>query len=267
MTAWLIRRRRALLLLPWLLLVSMMLIGNFYTYYVAAWHGWLQLIGLGLMLICLLATWASTSGRAGHGHDHGHGDACCGHEHAETIGWPALVVQWVPLFIFLAMGPTTLSLSGAGLSAVGAQARLLSAAPNADRPAPAPKFVDGYRVLNLMQVHQLYVETGELPEKVAVVGRGYVLTPTEQAKLAPDQRANQVEAFLYRFVISCCTADARPVSLVIQGPGGGELRTDRWYEARGRLKLLPGPSKSLAVELDQLREVDPPDPPYIVAVF
>ncbi|MFH1059801.1 MAG: hypothetical protein V1797_14135 [Pseudomonadota bacterium] len=267
MTAWLIRRRRALLLLPWLLLVSLMLIGNFYTYYVAAWHGWLQLTGLGLMLICLLATWAAPAGHPGHDHGHDHGDACCGHQHAQTPAWPSLVVQWVPLFIFLAMGPTTLSLGGAGLGAAGVQARLKSAPPGADLPAPAPKFVDGYRVLTLLQVHQLYVENGELPEKVAVVGRGYVLTPAEQAKLAPDQRANKVEAFLYRFVISCCTADARPVSLVIQGPGGGELRTDLWYEARGRLKLLPGPSKSLAVELDELRAVPPPDPAYIVAVF
>ncbi|MFZ5587848.1 MAG: hypothetical protein ACOZHQ_18170 [Thermodesulfobacteriota bacterium] len=263
MTAWLLRRRRALLLLPWLLLVGLMLAGGYYTYYVAAWHGWLQLIGLGLLLLCLFGTWAAPPA-AGHAR----GEESCGHAHGETLAWPALVVQWAPLFVFLAMGPTTLSLTGAGLGAAGAQARLKAAPPGANQPAPAPpRFEDGYRVLNLLELHQLYVEKGELPEKVAVVGRGYVLTEAERSRLAPDQRENRVEAFLYRFVISCCTADARPVSVVIQGRGGGGLRTDNWYQARGRLLVLPGPSRSLAIELDELREAPAPDPPYIVAAF
>lgn len=263
MTAWLVRRRRALLLMPWLLLVGLMLAGGYYTYYVAAWHGWLQLVGLGLMLLCLFGTWASPPAA---GRDHAEGG--CGHERAQTHSWPSLVAQWVPLFVFLAMGPTTLSLTGAGLGAAGAQARLKAAPAGAGQIALAPpRYEDGYRVLTLLELHQLYVEKGELPEKVAVLGRGYVLTEAERGNLAPDQRANRVEAFLYRFVISCCTADARPVSVVIHGPGGGGLRTDAWYEARGKLRVLPGPSRSLAVELDDLREVPAPDPPYLVAVF
>jgi hypothetical protein len=45
------------------------------------------------------------------------------------------------------------------------------------------------------------------------------------------------------------------------------VRTDSWYQARGRPVVLPGPSRSLAIELDELKEIPAPDPPYIVVAF
>ena len=268
MKALLMRHGRALLLTPWILLVGVMLAGSYYTFYVAAWHAWLQLAGLGLLLLCLLATW----GRGGDpapacGHDHGPDPAA-----KPGPSWPLLAVQWAPLFVFLAMGPTSLSLTSTGLGGQGAQAQASAphapvnplATPLDDAP---PRLVDGYRELTILELHKIYLETGGLPEKVQVVGRGYVLTPTELANLPQDQRANQVGAFLYRFVISCCTADARPASVVLRGRGEGLVATDNWYQARGRPLVLPGPSRSLAIELDELKEVPAPDPPYIVVAF
>lgn len=266
MRALIARHGRALLLAPWIILVGVMLAGGYYTYYVAAWHGWLQVAGLGLLVLCLLGAW----GRGG-----GPAPACgCGHDHGPETrpgpSWPLLAVQWAPLFVFLAMGPTSLSLTSTGLG--GQEAQTQANAPHTPvnplttplDEAP-PRFVDGYRELTLLELHKLYLDTGQLPDKVQVVGRGYVLSPSELANLAEDQRANKVGAFLYRFVISCCTADARPASVVLRGPGEGQVRTDSWYQARGHPVVLPGPSRSLAIELDELKEIPAPDPPYIVA--
>jgi|GEM_PF-6815796 len=270
MRAFIARHTRAWLLAPWIILVGVMLAGGYYTFYVAAWHAWLQLIGLGLLVFCLLATWGRRGAPA---------PACgCGHDHGPEPGsktgpsWPLLAVQWAPLFVFLAMGPTTLSLTSTGLGGQAAQSQASAphapvnplATPLDDAP---PRFEDGYQVLNILELHKIYVEKGVLPDKVQVLGRGYVLTPAEQANLAEDQRANQVGAFLYRFVISCCTADARPASVVLRGSGQGQVRTDSWYQARGRPVVLPGPSRSLAIELDELKEIPAPDPPYIVVAF
>jgi uncharacterized repeat protein (TIGR03943 family) len=62
----------------------------------------------------------------------------------------------------------------------------------------------------------------------------------------------QIEGFVYhdsrygeeyflatRFVVSCCTADAAAVALLVHWPQAAELETDQWVEVRGMLTSAP----------------------------
>ena len=271
MSAFLARHRRALLLAPWIILVGVMLGGRYYTYYVAAWHGYLQAAGLGLMLLVFLASWADRRATAPA--------PSCACRHSDEPERPPsllnLAVQWVPLLIFLAVGPTSLNLDASGLAAAGVRNGQRAAPPAQNGPAgqaalageEPPRWVEGYLAMTLLDLHRAYVKDGRLPEKVLLVGRAYQVGDQERANLPEDVRANGVKSFIYRFVISCCTADARPVSVVLRGGAAQQVQSGDWYEVRGHPLVLPGPSRSLALEVESFHKVEAPRSPYLSAVF
>lgn len=69
---------------------------------------------------------------------------------------------------------------------------------------------------------------------------------------------------LYRFVISCCAADAMPAAILLTG---GELAgwpNDTWIRAEGRFVLLPDKDQAAPVlELSAATQVKKPRRPYL----
>lgn len=67
-----------------------------------------------------------------------------------------------------------------------------------------------------------------------------------------------------RFVVSCCTVDARPVSIAIYYPGWEkEFAVDDWIEVSGELELLStGTGQRAVLQPTEVKLIDQPKDPY-----
>jgi uncharacterized repeat protein (TIGR03943 family) len=97
----------------------------------------------------------------------------------------------------------------------------------------------------------------EFPENVhqRVSIEGMVYTP---------QEVPQGCAVLFRFVISCCAADAQPLAILIRGEGAEKLAKDTWVRVEGVIgttKIEGRDVPTLAVE--HLEKIAPPGEPYL----
>lgn len=87
--------------------------------------------------------------------------------------------------------------------------------------------------------------------------------------LAKDNR--QVEEILgeklplvFRFVVNCCTADAMPVALVLEGGGAERLENDAWIEASGTFRIRNvGGQELLVLENARIAAAAKPAQPYL----
>ncbi len=66
-----------------------------------------------------------------------------------------------------------------------------------------------------------------------------------------------------RFTLSCCIADARPVSLIVHANGVDPYLEGTWWELKGQMNVLEldGEERSV-VELIEAKPIPTPDDPY-----
>jgi uncharacterized repeat protein (TIGR03943 family) len=66
-----------------------------------------------------------------------------------------------------------------------------------------------------------------------------------------------------RFTLSCCIADARPVSLIVHANGVDPYMEGTWWELKGKMNVLEldGEERSV-VELTEASPISTPDDPY-----
>lgn len=69
---------------------------------------------------------------------------------------------------------------------------------------------------------------------------------------------------LTRFLVMCCTADAVPFGVMIQGEDVANIEADAWIELEGRIQIanINGEAR-LQIKADQIRQVEQPASPYI----
>lgn len=69
---------------------------------------------------------------------------------------------------------------------------------------------------------------------------------------------------LFRFLISCCAADAQPIAVLVRVPDTSLPEVDKWVEIRGRttIETIRG-IKALILEADTVKEIPAPSSPYI----
>jgi uncharacterized repeat protein (TIGR03943 family) len=69
---------------------------------------------------------------------------------------------------------------------------------------------------------------------------------------------------LYRFVVTCCAADARPAQVLVRSPLAEELEVDSWLQVTGVpvIEEVAG-MRLVVIESAAIREIDPPDVPYL----
>lgn len=107
------------------------------------------------------------------------------------------------------------------------------------------------------------LEIGEQSPGLKVSTVGFVLKRT--AALPEDV------ARMARFRMTCCAADATPIAVLVRGAGAATMRTDAWVEVRGTVErqMIAGRQATVIVvdpatrPSDGIREVDPPERPYI----
>ena len=264
MRAWLQTHGRALLLLPWIGFILGLLISGAYTEYVARWHIYLQITALGLLGFTFAGeVIRARLARAGGDLPGQH----CGHEHHSHGApvRPALVLAHLaPMLVFLAVGPLQLGLD-----------------PDLDRPtdvanlgqlgnpekASTPYTQDGYEKTDLLRLHQGYADKKELPQKVWLLGQYYSLSDEELSKDTTGLKEKGVKSYLFRYLMVCCAADARPLAVGLLTDKPLELGRQAWVEVKGRPVILQGDKPFMALKLHHIKQVPKPKLPYIYALF
>jgi uncharacterized repeat protein (TIGR03943 family) len=75
---------------------------------------------------------------------------------------------------------------------------------------------------------KLYTEQDEfLGKEVSVVCQTFV-----------DDRLPQNTAMCYRYMMTCCAADARPLFIFLQHPKALAIKNDKWIKTRGKMTLI-----------------------------
>ena len=78
------------------------------------------------------------------------------------------------------------------------------------------------------------------------------------------QDATADDFFVSRFILSCCVADASPVSLMVRWQGAAKLESDAWVRVKGRLTVVDRLGRPLPlVEASSVVTVTAPTQPYL----
>lgn len=195
---------------------------------------------------------------------HGHDQACnhsheSGHSHDHRHhGWGALLLLVVPMVLGLAVPARPLGASAMagreihlggvdlGSSSVAFERRLRG--PLADKT-----------IVDWLYAFQTAEDKRSLlGEEVNVVGFVY----RDSQLLGQDATAD--DFFVSRFILSCCVADASPVSLMVRWQGAAQLESDAWVRVKGRLTVVDRLGRPLPlVEASSVVTVTAPTQPYL----
>ncbi len=188
----------------------------------------------------------------------------CEHTHPARVRWVALAVLTVPL-AWLVVNPRPVPGSAAfenrsplgrlwrAQQAVGVVDYAFSrprptTAPADDAPPPMP---DANAPLSPLDVAEAYPHN--VGEEVTVRGMVY-----------RDDRLPPNTIVLFRFVITCCAADAWPASTFVTAPGITALPRDRWVAVRGTVRAGRVADMDVPViHAKGFMPVRPPANPYV----
>lgn len=265
MRQWLRFHGRSLLLLPWIGLILGMLISGAYKNYVADWHVYLQVLALVLLSFTyigeLIGQSLARAAQQGHSHDCAHAE----HPQPAPLSKTLILAHLVPLALFLAVGPPSLGLQANSGDRLGTYNERPSAT---EENSNAPRFTpDGYLITDILQMIRGATKEGNLPSKVRLLGQLYVMPPDRMDNIPPALRAKGVRSFLYRFLMTCCAADARPISVALINAGDLQTERDTWFEVKGRPVIIKDQKKYVAFEVHAVRQVPRPKEPYLIATF
>lgn len=282
----------------WMAFLAAMLVGGGYASYIAAWQQWVLIAATalfgGLVLIDALINRAPDHHGHDH-HDHDHGNA--------TDQWVQTLVHLLPLFLFLTLGVTTLgsqqivdfkkpapmsvltSRHAADDKPIAAVTPTPSPAPasSSDTSTPPPVFLDGPTPaeplaapgtakdpaipaavpLPLMELY--YPKKHPGVTRVEIIGRLMIPTQEEIDKVPPEVDRADLKLLLYRYVMTCCAADAAPVFVVLRGRDVGDLKVDDWVKITGTWIPAPGLGDMAKIDVDSLTLIEQPAEPFLQA--
>jgi putative membrane protein len=227
--------------------------GNLNHYINVRNFGWLTWVGAAILLaitaINVVDLLRNTSVEDGHNHDeeddHNHGRA------GSLASWVVLGLAAVPLV--LGLGIPSKPLGAEAISGeVSADVRSLGLSGQASTiniPNEQRNILDWIRA---------FASTPDLTEfqgqEISVIGFVY-----------RDARFEDTEDFMIvRFTLSCCVADARPLGLVVENPGGTQYAQDTWLDIQGHIEIrsIDGVDTAVIVA-DSIAETEQPEQPYL----
>lgn len=254
---------RALLLLPWIGLILGLLFSGGYTDFVADWHAPLQVVALALLVLAFIGEMIrSTLDRE---MDLGHGPGCdCGHhDHGSRPTLTLVLAHLAPMILYLAVGPPLL-----GLRPELKTPPKLIAGPGLDQKEEAkPEFTaDGYLITDLARLHRGWVENQKLPPLVVVQGQFYRLSEADLERDVSGLAAVGVRSFLFRYTMTCCAADARPVAVGLLAEREPEADQQAWLEIKGEPMIIQGKQRSIGLEIHSAKQIPKPADPYLMTL-
>jgi len=169
--------------------------------------------------------------------------------------WPALLLLCLPLLFFL-------QIPGARFTSDTFQLRRLSSttldSPDDSIVATVPSpgtdettAADPTGEVSLLQVYskqEQYLDT-----EISVRCQTFV-----------DDRLPENTVMCYRYLITCCAADARPLFIFLQHPKTLAIENDAWISTRGKMTLIQNDNISVpALEIKDVLYVDEPAFPFL----
>ena len=173
------------------------------------------------------------------------------HSHAHALTWwktilllfPVLVVTFVPLRPLSSSTALTRGINS-GVLSIGRKVNAMQFASN-----PAKR-----------SLYQWVIALNANPEPTHYDGqpvniKGFIL---HDPALPSDQ------VLLARFIVTCCAADARVLSLPIQKTSAlASAKDDQWYAIKGKMVVVDANGqRSLLVQPDSAEQITEPDDPY-----
>lgn len=228
---------RNLRVAAWLILLLVMVVGGFERYYVMGWN--MPVLTVTVVGLAVLFTVGLFEPLAGTRAEHG------------IAAWIETTTHFLPLLFFLVLGPT--------LPSMGRMSRL----------DYATRSVSNVRLQNdgtplsvsLLDLHASHVQMDGLP--VEVIGTGHILSESERKALPSTTADRDIRAILYRYVITCCAADATTVSAVLKGVESSSLREDQWYRVRGRARYVAEGLNVPFITVESIEPIETPHNPYL----
>jgi uncharacterized membrane protein YcgQ (UPF0703/DUF1980 family) len=284
----------------WMAFLGLMLASGNYAAYIAKFQLWVLIAATALFALLVLID--ALVNRAGHAHAHEHHDHAHGTVADHRI---QTLVHLLPLFLFVTVGVTTLgSQSLTSLTRAAPHSVLSSrhaqggedAAPTQERPATpavppgatptvgtptilpdAPTPLDPTAApiitgdpatpaavaLPLMELY--YPKKHPGVTRVETIGRLMIPTAEEVAQVPPEVDRSDLRLLLYRYVMTCCAADAAPVFVVLRGREPGDLKVDEWVKVTGTWIPAPALGDMAKIEVDSLTVIEQPAEPFLQA--
>lgn len=101
--------------------------------------------------------------------------------------------------------------------------------------------------------------------RVEVIGRLMIPTAEELAKVPPEMDKADLKLLLYRYVMTCCAADAAPVFVVLRGREPDGLKVDDWVKITGTWIPAPNLGDMVKLAVDSLTLIEQPAEPFLQA--
>ncbi len=285
----------------WMAFLAALLVGGGYTHYIAPWQQWVLIAATalfgGLVLIDALVNRASDHHDHDH-HDHDHGNATDQWVQTLvhliplflflTLGVTTLGSQ--PIVDFKKPAPMSVLTSRHAADAKpptpSDSPKPVVVAPVPTKPdAPAPPLIlldgptpadptaapttakdpaiPGAVTLALMELY--YPKKHPGVTRVETIGRLMIPTQEEIDQVPPELDRADLKLLLYRYVMTCCAADAAPVFVVLRGRDVGELKVDDWVKITGTWIPAPGLGDMAKIEVDSLTVIEQPAEPFLQA--
>lgn len=240
--------RTNLQLAGWVAVIVIMLLGGYYRLYLVPWQAYNLSAALAVLIALLLL------GALGHKH---HQHSCEAAEHQQP-SWLETAAHFLPLFLFLAMGETSLGQQAARVEDPFATSGRTAQA----KPIEAEKTEDGHYKVNLYQIYSLR-QFYEESVPVEVVGMLYLLQPEDEKNLPRGVDPEDVRTLLFRYVIVCCVADATQATVVLKGKDPSAFEAGTWLKVKGKTKPPEGALTLMIIEVDTIEKISQPANPYI----
>jgi len=224
-------------LAAWLILLLVMILGGFQRYYLTGWNQpMLAVTCAGLALLFTAGLLEKPRGTRAVG----------------GLGvWFETLAHYLPLVLFLVAGPTLPAMNR--LSNFDYTGRKTSEI--------APRMDGGPLSVSLLDLHAQHERIdGRLIE---VIGTGHLLSESERKNLPASAAGRDIRAILYRYVITCCAADATTVSAVLNDMDPKTIQEDQWYRVRGRSRYVAEGLNVPFISVESLEPVPQPLSPYL----
>ena len=242
-------------LLAWIGLFSLMVFGRYDRYYLAPWN--IYLMAVTLLFLGLLAVTSIFPARARAANpppaSPGHG----------LRAWLETVCHFLPLILFAAVGPSSPDF------AVMSSAAFMARAPEEEAAAAVAENVRQLKPGDYLSVSLIDLRTARdrlENTPIEVLGKTHFITDNDRRQFPSGAEKLNIRVLLYRYVITCCVADATPVSVVLAGVDINTLRDEQWYRVRGRSHFVAEGLDAPFVTSDSLEPIEEPISPFLNAV-
>jgi uncharacterized repeat protein (TIGR03943 family) len=243
MSLRLYRFLQAFILLALVVFVGFKLIGGTLSLYINMQYMPLTVFGIIVLAIMALVALRHPGSEMD---EHGHGDS--GHQHNVSPG--ALIILAVPLLIGLLIPVHPLDAAAASTRGMNVSAPLVGSSQTRE-------FQSAADTRNILDWIVIFNSTNDLSPYVGQTARvtGFVYHD-------PRLPANQF--IVSRFVITCCTADASAIGMIVNWNQSADLKESSWVEVKGPVQASKlGGQPIPLIQADYVQSTSQPDQPYL----